>query len=687
MGISGNNKRILPLCIAAALTGSNFYAHADDANLRQSMEKIVVVGEKTERTLKDTASSVAVLDASIIDSGQLLSMSDALSEVANIVVLTGAAPDIRGVSGNGSATGFNSFSGGAKARVTTLVDGVSQPFVADLTGDTGLWDIEQVEVYRGPQSTSNGRNSIAGAVYVKTKDPSFDWEGALRVGYQNQDSLLDTAAVISGPLIADELAFRLSSQLLDGDTYSNPPVFESNPTNRNLNQLRTTNTQFKLLYQPKNLSGFSSQLSYQHYEEKGNTGRKYFAGSDPFAYEPLFQRIMDTKSETTSLKLDYQINASLSLDMLVSYMDYQWGFEAYEMVAARESDVTMFEDDLSIDTKLNFGLSSDFYRGFVGVVHYQRDQTFNSRGATIYDGEDTSKSKAIYGETSINVSNAWTVIGGVRVEREQQQRDFIMQQQNGPLNATLDNSKTFVLPKLVIQYDLSDTTKVSLSARRGYNAGGGAVSFVTNEYYYYDAESVYTYELSARSVFNNGDVNVSANLFYNNFNDYQAMSSARVISNIKDAHSVGLELDAHAMLGRNWQVHGGVGLIQSEIDAADVGFESAVGNELNSAPALTANIGVTHWFSDAFSVNINTQYVGEFFADLQNSEERVAGDYVLTRAAITYEYEHWQLNAYLNNLFDEHGYTTREPASTRYPDGYAAVVKPRTFGISATYRY
>ncbi|KTF07147.1 TonB-dependent receptor, partial [marine sediment metagenome] len=74
-------------------------------------------------------------------------------------------PDIRGVSGNGGAGGFNSISGGAKGRVSTLIDGVAQPFVADLSGDSGMWDLQQIEVFRGPQSTSNGRNSIAGSVF------------------------------------------------------------------------------------------------------------------------------------------------------------------------------------------------------------------------------------------------------------------------------------------------------------------------------------------------------------------------------------------------------------------------------------------------------------------------------------------------------------------------------------------
>ena len=184
----------------------------------QSMENIIVVGEKTERSLKDTTSSVSVITEEVLKSMQHLTVSDAVADVANVVVLSGAVPDIRGVSGNGSATGFHSFTGGAKARVSTLIDGVSEPFVADLTGDSGIWDVEQIEVFRGPQSTSNGRNSIGGAVYIKTKDPTFDWEGAARMGFRNEENYVDTSLMLSGPLVEEELAFRIAAQRLDGET-------------------------------------------------------------------------------------------------------------------------------------------------------------------------------------------------------------------------------------------------------------------------------------------------------------------------------------------------------------------------------------------------------------------------------------------------------------------------------------
>lgn len=657
-----------------------------DESARQSIEVIVVSGEKTARSLKDTAASVAVLNQALLDNGQAVSMSDALSDISNVVVLTGAVPDIRGVSGNGSATGFNSFTGGARARVSSLVDGVAQPFVADLTGDTGLWDIERVEVFRGPQSTSNGRNSIGGAVFVNTKNPTMDFEGAVRLGYRSQDSFFDSAAVISGPIVEDELAFRLSSQWINGETYAKPQVFASNPTNTKFNALDTNNTRAKLLWTPKDMAELKLLFSFQHYEEQGNAGRLFFNGKEPRAYQPISQRDMGTEADTSSLKLNYQLSEQWSLETLVAYLDFQLLMAGYEATPAAESDVLMLQQDWTFDSKLSFGSATDQYSGFIGLAYFKREQDFNSQGATQYFGDDGSDSKAIYGENTLQLDQDWSLTAGLRVEREQQRRDFNLFSRGKWGGSTLDNGKTFTLPKLVLQYKLADHTNLFASARQGYNAGGGAFNSVNNSYYYYDAESVNTFEIGSRSVLQGGETSISATLFYNDFDDYQAINSSRSITNIEQAHSIGLELEAYTMLGQSWQLHSSVGLLQSSIDRG-IGFEKIIGNELNSAPSFTASLGLSYWVTEQWKLDVSSNYVGEFYGDLNNTAERVAGDYLLTRASINYSSEQWSLSAFVNNAFDEYGLTARDPASTTYPFGYVAMVNPRTVGLSATYRF
>ena len=83
----------------------------------------------------------------------------------------------------------------------------------------------------------------------------------------------------------------------------------------------------------------------------------------------------------------------------------------------------MDESNITVDSKLNFGLSNDFYS--VGLAYFDRDQDFESVGATNYYGDDSSKSTAVYGETSFNLSRELTLTG-LRIEREEQLRNFNM---------------------------------------------------------------------------------------------------------------------------------------------------------------------------------------------------------------------------------------------------------------------
>lgn len=679
-------KKNIIAAIISSLGVSSTYA-AVEAESTEPIEKITVYGEKIERSLKDTTSSVSVIDKDSLDSGQYQSVSDALSEIPNVVVLTGSVPDIRGVSGNGSASGFNSFTGGARARVSTLVDGVAEPFVADLTGDTGLWDIQQVEVFRGPQSTINGRNSIGGTVFIKTEDPTFDWRGAARLGYRDQNNYVDSAVMVSGPILDDELAFRLSGQNVTGETYNKGLVYETNPAPFDLNELITNRWRGKFLWQPSAIEELKVLYSFSYNDEKGDSGRNYFSGDDPWAYRPILQRYIETESTTHSVKVDYDLGSGRALDLVVAYMDYDWGSKSYEALVTAQQYVDMKDESYTVDGKYSFGLNDRDFNGFIGLAYYERSQDFGSTGSSVYTGDDSSSSLSIYGELTYGLAESlWLTVGG-RVMRDEQKRNFSMLYRGTQLEEKLDNDSTITLPKLVLQYAITDNTTLAASARRGYNSGGGALSLAESEYYYYDEEFVDTYELSARSMFLGGNVNLSANLFYNDFDGYQASNQARKITNVDKAVTYGIETELSAMLTANWQVIAGVGLLDSEIKKVDSSYGDIVGNQLNSAPHMTANLGVKYWLNDAFSVGVSGNYVGEYFADIDNTESRIAGDYVVARLSVDYQKDNWRISGFINNMFDEQAMTVNEPPSANYVNGYAAIIDPRNLGVSVMYSF
>ena len=110
-----------------------------------------------------------------MDKGGENSVYDSVAATPNATHNGAGIINIRGVEGTGPGTGYNTLVSGSRPRVSTTVDGMSESWNGQRYVDVSPWDVEQVEVLRGPQSTTQGRNTLAGAIVVNTKDPSFDW--------------------------------------------------------------------------------------------------------------------------------------------------------------------------------------------------------------------------------------------------------------------------------------------------------------------------------------------------------------------------------------------------------------------------------------------------------------------------------------------------------------------------------
>ena len=481
--------------------------------------------------------------------------------------------------------------------------------------------------------------------------------------------------------VEDKGGLRRSEKYLDAETSKDDREFPGNPADYDLNEIKTDRLKAKLLWVPSQNSKLLFSHSINH--ERGDTGRIYYSAVDPSQHQRIFFRDIDTDSETTSLRFDYQFNDSISLDLLAAYMDYQWGFDSYEATPAAQQYLDIDEESLTLDAKINFGQNNEVLNGFLGLAYFEREQDITSTGAFAYGGDDESDSKSLYGEVSYTFAEDWELILGARLERESQLRNFSY----APITAQLDQSKTIFLPKIVLQYAISDATTLGISARRGYNAAGGALNFAAQEYYFFDEETVNTYEASVRSSFADGDINFSANLFYNDYDGYQALSSTRFIVNMDKVTTYGAELELIARPAGNIELSAGLGYLHTKINDAGAGYSAADGNELNSAPEFTANLGLKYRLNSAFTVGISANYIDRYYGDFTNTKARVAGGYTLTRLNASYESDNWLVSAFVNNLLDEDEFVTREPASGSYPTGYVSVVDPRNIGVSVTYSF
>jgi outer membrane receptor protein involved in Fe transport len=208
------------ISIASLGLGSVAYAQ-DEAAAEETAEEetfeedaIIVTATKREQTLQDVPVAVSVTSAAEIERAQVRDLNDLQTLVPSLRVgqLQSSANTnfiIRGF-GNGA----NNV--GIEPSVGVFIDGVYRSRSAAQIGD--LPNLKRVEVLRGPQSTLFGKNASAGVISIVTAEPSYDFGGSVEFSYGNYDAIVAKADV-TGPIIADTLAFSLAGNYNKRDGY------------------------------------------------------------------------------------------------------------------------------------------------------------------------------------------------------------------------------------------------------------------------------------------------------------------------------------------------------------------------------------------------------------------------------------------------------------------------------------
>jgi outer membrane receptor protein involved in Fe transport len=446
---------------------------------------VVVTGEKVDRSLRDTATSVTVLDAETIEERPgLESTNQALERLPNLTA-TGTnnlAPAVRGVDGTGPAQGADAFFAGTRPRLNVQIDGRPASYNEVVFGDVSLWDVEQVEVLRGPQSQLQGRNAIAGTVVVKTKDPTYDYEVGARLLGGNFETV-EGSAVVSGPIVEDQLAFRLAFDRAHSRSFVHMPDLPGeDPENYDSVTLRG-----KLLIEPEALEGFSTlvTLSYSDYSAPQYEGvaRPFDEHVYAFPESPVFNpRTMTGIVETT-----WEVTDSLAFENTFSVADTGVERKANPGAGNVEVDGLEFVEE----PLLRFSALDGRLSGLGGVYFFHADQhdSIDLFGGGDFDDETTTA--AAFGELTYSVLDDVDITVGARYEEEQRRRTGGA----GPFLIDLDETYRAFLPKFGIAWHATEELTVGAVVARGYNGGGAGFTYdVPFTSYVFDPEYVWNYE-------------------------------------------------------------------------------------------------------------------------------------------------------------------------------------------------
>lgn len=667
------------------------------ASATAELATVTVMGEKMGRAAKDSTSAVTVFTSQEVDARNKKSVLDLVSEVPNVTIGEfGGIANIRGT--NGAGPGFSSLAwkGATRARTATVIDGVSQVWTGGNLMSTGLWDVDQVEVLRGPQSTMQGRSAVGGAIVLKSKDPSFKQEGALRTGLQaaNGKLLGQTAAVMSGPL-SDSLAYRLSADVTRGshfidysDRSASPGVdFSSDPDKVQRNDIKA-----KLLWAPKHNPDLVSRLDVQHQSQKGpylNQVNLGDAGDYLASTDKVNHRIGDTNMTTVISNTTYQLDANRSIDVLVSATALDAGFVHNQTAPTAANTSNYFrtrskQDGVGVEARMNWTSPQTAAKSMVGISYFKDDLTVLAKtygNAIRYSGDTKTDATSLFGEVDYPVTDRLALVAGGRIERESQNRSIT----NGSVIATRNESKTYVLPRLGTRYKVDPQTMLGLDVRKGYNPAGISMDVDQSKIDSYNAEYVTAVEASLKQSFNGGKGSWGVNLFNNAFKDYQARNGT-LISNVDEATIRGIEFEVSSQLGKATQVYANASLQSGKVDRFKANM-AYVGNKLPYAAPRTAGVGVTHHLTPQLVLSASAKYVAEYHVDISNAagagQKAKAGGYTLVDIGASYAFnKQASVRAYVNNLFDKYVVNTYFQGTTTQD-----VLAPRTVGLQFDYKF
>ncbi len=676
----------LPLVLAASAAlatpvGAEEGAARNGTDTPETMLDVVVVtGEKTNRTLSSTASSVRVYSSrELRENVGILSTEDLLSNTANVTPsgVQNLAPAVRGIDGTGPSQGSDAFLAGTRPRLNIQVDGRTASYNEVIFGDLGLWDVQQVEVFRGTQSLLQGRNSIAGTVVYKTNDPAFEKEIGGRVAFGNQDQQ-QYSAVFNAPL-SDEWAFRLSMDYQTWESFADG--YRPYPGVDDPGEFATTMARAKLRYQSKSVPGLTSLFTLAYTDHKGpqteDVRRPFDDKQTSYPPMPVFQPTV-----TSGVwDLNWKHSDQIAFENRVVYGDVTIKRKA----EPGDGNVTINGHDLSFEPRVRLSSADKTLNGFIGAYAFSAKQkdVIDLFGGGAWD--DETETYAVYGEGTWTIRPDLDLTLGGRYEQEHRFR-------KGSLSffvTDFDQTYKTFLPKLSLAWHATKDTTVGAAVSRGYNGGGAAFTydepFVNYEF---SPEYVWNYEAFTRSTQLDGKLQLTGNLFYSRYRDMQLPFDlnpdpaiwAYVVRNAPRASTYGAELGATWLPLPGLKLGTEIGLLHTEIDSyPGSGVE---GHELPRAPAATLNLDVSWRTPIGLEIGGNTRYSTEYYSDVTNFERgRVKPGWIANLRA-SYPVGAFHLFAYVNNLFDSKRpiLLAADPNAANDSTDTASLPRPRTFG-------
>ncbi|MDO6548948.1 TonB-dependent receptor [Pseudoalteromonas carrageenovora] len=685
---------LLPL-ISAPLV-----AHADDSDL----ERIVVTGDFQRESIQTLSASASLFSESEINQRGANYLDEMLGSTANVNFTSGASRgryiQIRGV-------GLRSqFVDPINPSVGLVIDGINY---SGLGGSSLLFDIDQVEIYRGPQGTRFGADGMAGMIQMESAQATADPSLKLQVGmgtYNSREAGLAASTGLTDDTSARVSYFRRKSDGYVDNLYLNDETQQQDEqvARFKLNSQLTEhlNTELNLHYIDINngYDAFTLDNSRNSVaDEPGQDNQQSYAiginntytGFDAFDVN-LNLSAIDTEL-LYSFDEDWVCNDPSEPQLCAAGL-HPWGYSSTDIYTRDRDDQSV---NLQFNSKTGNWVAGVYYQN--RDVDLEREYTWlASPFASTYETSNV----AVYGQLATPIGPKTTLITGLRVE--QYQGDYT--DSNGFIEDTDD---VMVGGKVALEYQVIDRTMIYASITRGYKAGGinsEALAKAKDEglnlsadffqqHTSFDPEYLWSGEFGVKGSSLDDKFTLRLAAFYMHRDNIQLKAwqvenqqFTGYVDNASSGSNYGLEIEGSYQLTEDLFLTGSAGYLNTEID--DFVTQSGLnqdGREQAQSPkyqyAFSARYNFTNELYGMIGVEGKDDY---YFSDSHNSQAPSSN---LVNLSFGYEADMWAVRAWARNVFDETVPTRGFEFGNDPLDGYAThtyvqLGEPRVAGVTFT---
>ena len=735
------------IAVAASFTSTGSVVHAQESQGATSvlLEEIVVTARKREESIMDVPISVSAYSADqleVLKVRDIQSLSVGLPNVAfdDIGTTRGVANfSIRGL-------GINSSIPSIDPTVGTFIDGVYMGTNAGVVFD--VFDLESIEVLRGPQGTLFGRNVTGGAVLLKSKAPSEEFEGKIKASVEGGGEDLNKYFMgsVGGP-VSETLAAKISFYTNQDDGY-----FLNRFNNEAFGEQDTVSIRPMLVWTPNDKLSVTAIYDYFDSDGDGPASQNHINGFGVTNAATNFDR------DSLDFSIDNTGFLSTRSDFLRSTVEYElengtitnvFGYREVDQTGNIDVDATPLDlfnsltalDVEQVSNELRYaGELNDRTQITAGLYYFKNELKYNENRRLLglvappgifgltQDGGGEYEVTTLGAFASIDYSlNDRTNLNlGLRYTDEEKSANIasLIRNLNSPCSV-VDGTCPFdfndeeswsnLSPKIGFTHSLGDASLVYGSWSRGFRSGGynlrnTAIDTANFGPGPFDEETVENLEFGYKTTFANGG-RLTAAIFYNQIDDMQREINladpisgvVQVIRNTADATISGIELDTLYPLSENLLLNASIGYIDPEYDEVrfDLNGDGAINGadldlDLPRAAELTYTIGLT-LDTEVGNWGTATSRISYAYRDESAYTDNNRGfinEQGILDLGVDFKSNDgkWEFGLYGKNLSDEvkHGGDTQLPSLLGpIPLGgtFSPLAKGRIYGAEFTYNF